>query len=291
MPNKNMKIWETLSITNPEERTSALLGLIGSDALTQEAYNAVNNMNELIAQGERTGYSYENMLTNPRSPNYILQDVIDVYKSKIKDASFKDLEGRYKKIKIKPPNIFEFITERMSPEEVAKGTKTLELLGIKDVEKQSDLFADKTQVENARDIAIDLALKSIERKQAAGLTRAEIIANITDAALSSAQVQTLVTTSLNNYSRAVTSAIMEDEPNDTLYQYIGPIDGRTRDICLEMGSSPLLTQDEIVKNFGADVLVYGGGYNCRHKWQSTSKIGVPKSMFNPKKAKELLDAD
>ena len=122
----------------------------------------------------------------------------------------------------------------------------------------------------------------------AGLTRAEIIANITDAALSSAQVQTLVTTSLNNYSRAVTSAIMEDEPNDTLYQYIGPIDGRTRDICLEMGSSPLLTQEQIIKNFGPDVLVYGGGYNCRHKWQSVSRVGVPKSMFDPNKAKELL---
>ena len=122
----------------------------------------------------------------------------------------------------------------------------------------------------------------------AGLSRADIIKNISDAALSSAQVETLVTTTLNNYSRSVTSAIMEDEPNDTLYQYIGPIDGRTRDICLEMGSSPLLTQEQIIRNFGADVLVYGGGYNCRHKWQSVSRIGVPKSMFNPKKAKELL---
>ena len=125
----------------------------------------------------------------------------------------------------------------------------------------------------------------------AGLTRAEIIKNITDAALSSAQVQTLVTTTLNNYSRSVTSAIMEDEPNDTLYQYIGPIDGRTRDICLEMGASPLLTQEQIIKNFGPDVLVYGGGYNCRHKWQSVSRIGVPKSMFNPKKAEELLSGN
>ena len=91
---KGDQVSNVLSITNPDERNAALLGLLGSDALTQEAYNAVNNMNELIAQGERTGYSYENMLTNPRSPNYILQDVIDVYKSKIKDASFKDLEGR-----------------------------------------------------------------------------------------------------------------------------------------------------------------------------------------------------
>ncbi len=121
----------------------------------------------------------------------------------------------------------------------------------------------------------------------AGLSRADIIKNITDAALSSAQVETLVTTSLNNYSRAVTSAIMEDEPKDTLYQYIGPIDARTRDICLEMGSSPFLTQAEIISNFGADVLVYGGGYNCRHKWQSISRIGVPKSMYDPSKAKEL----
>ena len=125
----------------------------------------------------------------------------------------------------------------------------------------------------------------------AGLSRADIIKNISDAALSSAQVETLVTTTLNNYSRSVTSAIMEDEPNDTLYQYIGPIDGRTRDICLEMGSSPLLTQEQIIRNFGADVLVYGGGYNCRHKWQSVSRIGVPKSMFNPKKAKELLSGN
>ena len=54
----------------------------------------------------------------------------------------------------------------------------------------------------------------------AGLTRAEIIKNITDAALSSAQVQTLVTTTLNNYSRSVTRTIMAEEPNDTLYQYI-----------------------------------------------------------------------
>ena len=125
----------------------------------------------------------------------------------------------------------------------------------------------------------------------AGLTREQIIANIESIALSSAQIQTLVTTSLNNYSRSVTRTIMEEEPDDTLYQYIGPIDGRTRDICLEMGSSPLLTQEEIIKNFGADVLVYGGGYNCRHKWQSVSEFGVSKNIYNPKKAEELLSGN
>ena len=122
----------------------------------------------------------------------------------------------------------------------------------------------------------------------AGLTREQIIANITDAALSAPQVETLIRSSLNNYSRSVTKAIMDDEPDDTLYQYIGPIDGRKRDICLEMGSSPFLTQSQIINEFGPDVLVYGGGYNCRHKWQSVSRIGVSKRSYNPQKAKELI---
>ena len=91
---KGEQISNVLSITDPSERNAALLGLLGSDALTQEAYNAVNNMNELIAEGERNGFSYENMLTNPRSPNYILNDVVNVYKSRIDDASFKALEGQ-----------------------------------------------------------------------------------------------------------------------------------------------------------------------------------------------------
>ena len=82
---------------------------------------------------------------------------------------------------------------------------------------------------------------------------------------------------------------MEDEANDTLYQYIGPIDGRTRDICLFFTSSGEITETQIKKlRGGEESLSFGGGYNCRHKWQSISKIGVPKSMYDPKKADELL---
>ena len=121
----------------------------------------------------------------------------------------------------------------------------------------------------------------------AGLTREQIIANIESVALSASQVETLITTSLNNYSRSVTTAMMEGEPNDTLYQYIGPIDGRTRDICLQMGSAGTATKSEIEREFGSSVLSFGGGYNCRHKWQSISRIKMSKSFYNPKKAKEL----
>ena len=118
-----------------------------------------------------------------------------------------------------------------------------------------------------------------------GLTAEEVVANITASALSPAQVETLITTSLNNYSRSITHSIMQEEPDDTLYWYIGPVDGRTRDICLQQVASGKLTEREIVSNFGGSVLAYGGGYNCRHKWEVAGKVS---EFHQPKKAQDQL---
>ena len=123
-----------------------------------------------------------------------------------------------------------------------------------------------------------------------GSTEAQVLQNITDATLSDHQIRTLVDTTLFNYSRTVTYMQMQEEPDDTLYQYIGPIDDKTRDVCLQMGSSQPITQKEIIKNFGRltpNPLIYAGGYNCRHKWQSESRVGVSKRIYDPDKAKEL----
>ena len=124
-----------------------------------------------------------------------------------------------------------------------------------------------------------------------GLTEAEIISNITSAALSQSQVETLLTTALNNYSRSINLMMMEEAPTNTLYQYVGPIDGRTRDICLKMGGEQPITMSEIDKAYGRSVLTYGGGYNCRHAWEEISDIGVMKELYDPTKAKALLSGN
>ena len=84
---------------------------------------------------------------------------------------------------------------------------------------------------------------------------------------------------------------MEEAPTNTLYQYVGPIDGRTRDICLKMGGEQPITMSEIEKAYGRSVLTYGGGYNCRHAWEEISDIGVMKELYDPTKAKALLSGD
>ena len=108
----------------------------------------------------------------------------------------------------------------------------------------------------------------------AGLSLTEIADNIVDASISNAQMQTLVNTSLNSYSRQVTNQMMSIAPKTTKYVYIGPVDDRTRDECLDMASAGALTLDQIVSRFGEAPLVDGGGFNCRHKWEIASDEGL-----------------
>ncbi len=84
--------------------------------------------------------------------------------------------------------------------------------------------------------------------------------------LSEGQINTLIDTSLSTYERNVTTAMMNEMPDDTLYIYVGPADGKTRDICNEMLGAGALTKAEIINRFGAVVLEVGGGFNCRHLW-------------------------
>ena len=81
------------------------------------------------------------------------------------------------------------------------------------------------------------------------------------------QIETLIATAMNEYSRSVTKLMIDKMPENTKYVYIGALDGKTRVACLEMMSAGELTKAEIEGTFGSDVFINGGGYNCRHKWE------------------------
>jgi hypothetical protein len=89
-----MSLLNNLSNIPPAERTVALTAALDSGRMTQEAYNAMNNMFSLLAQGERKGFTYENMLVNQRHPNYILGDLISSYKGSMDDARLKELQTK-----------------------------------------------------------------------------------------------------------------------------------------------------------------------------------------------------
>jgi len=101
----------------------------------------------------------------------------------------------------------------------------------------------------------------------AGLSIKQIIAGVTDSSISNAQMQTLINTTLNTYSRQVTNEMMDNAPANAKYIYIGPSDEKTREECLKYINAGSLTHSEIESNGWGASLIEGGGFNCRHKWE------------------------
>ena len=84
------------------------------------------------------------------------------------------------------------------------------------------------------------------------------------AGLSNRQMRTMVTTGLNDYTRSVGKIMMDSAAKNKRFRYVGAIDNRTRDLCLNIWGAGEMTQSQIINQFGQSVLVEGGGYNCRH---------------------------
>lgn len=91
--------------------------------------------------------------------------------------------------------------------------------------------------------------------------------------------KTELNTALLSFSRTINlvqaeSAGLED------YIYIGPYDKITRPFCqkvLVMKSPPIYSIAEIKtmdNGQGLPAAIYGGGYNCRHRWKALSKEGA-----------------
>lgn len=91
------------------------------------------------------------------------------------------------------------------------------------------------------------------------------------------QITTEVDTLLSGFSRTVT-ANKAAEFGLNLFLYVGPDDKITRDFCQEVldKDPPIYSIEEIralndQADSGLDVLIYGGGYNCRHQWAAISE--------------------
>ena len=117
-----------------------------------------------------------------------------------------------------------------------------------------------------------------------GLSANQVIEGLIDSSISRHQMETVINTSLNTYSRMATNQMMETAPDDTLYNYIGPADGRTRPFCLKMISEGRITEAEINNLTGGRTsLKDGGGFNCRHQWD---KAPIEQSAFHETKEAE-----
>lgn len=145
--------------------------------------------------------------------------------------------------------------------------------------KQIGLMGDQVRNEAARGIIAGASEADISQsilKGAGGVLRPD-------------QAETLANTALNTFERNVTVEMASNDPKDTRYIYQGPVDDRTRDICIDMMSAGALTRDEVDSDFPG-AFSDGGGFNCRHRWaretSSSDKLSDQKGAEKLKSKKQ-----
>nr|AKH47464.1 hypothetical protein [uncultured marine virus] len=106
-----------------------------------------------------------------------------------------------------------------------------------------------------------------------GAGRSEIARAITGSTLSPAQLETLINTGLSTFSRTINTAMQNELPVETKYRYEGPLDEKTRPICIEMIAAGALTIAEIDSRFPGS-RTDGGGFNCRHGWFAEEGVNI-----------------
>ena len=92
---------------------------------------------------------------------------------------------------------------------------------------------------------------------------------------------------LNNFSRSASKAVIDEaekaggKSQGFRYTYIGPVDEKTRDICVEMAAAGPLYMYQIEQRGWVDSLDTGGGFNCRHNWEIFVGGGFsPEGQYN-----------
>jgi hypothetical protein len=86
------------------------------------------------------------------------------------------------------------------------------------------------------------------------------------------QIRTLYDTSVSIYGREV-ERLQADEDPDARFAYLGPVDALMREFCAErVGKVYTRAEIEAMDNHQLpNVLLTGGGYNCRHGWTALSR--------------------
>jgi len=88
-----------------------------------------------------------------------------------------------------------------------------------------------------------------------------------------ARLQTLYDTALSIYGRQVEAEHAGDDAT-TVFAYMGPVDQKTRDFCLDhVGKVYMRSEIDALDNGQlSNVFLTGGGYNCRHVWHEVSNF-------------------
>lgn len=86
-------------------------------------------------------------------------------------------------------------------------------------------------------------------------------------------IKTEITTKIHSFKQITLNFIGKNVMKIDQYQYVGPLDGKTRDFCKKhLGEIKTLAEWDTLGNGQIEpVSIYLGGFNCRHKLVGVKK--------------------
>ena len=173
-------------------------------------------------------------------------------------ALLAKVKGKYDKNVVKN---FDVLTAAQRTKQTVTAVTAIEILAILDLTTISSgvtRYANELKTAMFRGLLTGQSSSSIMQ----GLTETYGVGR----ALSSKQQVALLNDSFARFTRTTTAKLFEDVPEQK-FEYIGPDDEVTRDVCAEtlalQGEG--LTADEI-ESITPVSFADGGGFNCRHEW-------------------------
>jgi hypothetical protein len=106
------------------------------------------------------------------------------------------------------------------------------------------------------------------------------------------KIATLYDTAVSIYARQVEAEQAGDNP-ETAFAYMGPVDEKTRDFCLDYAGRVMTRAeiDDLDNGQLSNVFLTGGGYNCRHVWMEVSQFSeLAPLVSTSKRVPEVMDA-
>lgn len=173
-------------------------------------------------------------------------------------ALLEKVKGSYDKQVVKS---FDLLTATQKTKQTVTAITAIEILSILDLSTISSgvtRYANELKTAMFRGLLTGASSKSIME----GLTATYGVGK----ALSSKQQVALLNDSFARFARTTTAKLFEDVPEQK-FQYIGPNDEVTRDVC--QATLDMQGEGMTIAEIEAEAPVSfadGGGFNCRHEW-------------------------
>ena len=125
---------------------------------------------------------------------------------------------------------------------------------------ENEILQEKQKV---KDVIAKAFLNELDTVQLKGLLENAL------SSFSEQKIGALLNTSIRTTERMAYAELVNDLPDDTIFEYVGPQDDKNRPFCAQWVGQTIQKSEleTLLNDDGEPAMTAAGGYSCRHSWE------------------------